>query len=80
MITMPKLQEEHNYISKKIQPWLDLHFPEDSAYYGRIFIGQRHRGTSGIYDLSRRNIDELSQFVPEMHISSRLDYYITANS
>lgn len=80
MITMPKLQEEHNYISKKIQPWLDLHFPEDSAYYGRIFIGQRHRGTSGIYDLSRRNIDELGLFVPKMHISSRLDYYITANA
>lgn len=80
MITMPKLQLNHRYIGEEIHPWLDLHFPEDSAYYGRTFIGQRHKGTSGIYNLSRRNIDELGDFVAEMHITPRLDYYITANS
>lgn len=80
MVTMPKLQTNHRYISEAIQPWLDLHYPADSAYYGRICIGQRHRGTSGIYNLSRRNIDELADFVAEMHITPRLDYFITANS
>lgn len=80
MITMPKLQSNHRYISDAIQPWLDLHYPADSAYYGRICIGQRRRGTSGIYNLSRRNIDELADFVAEMHITPRLDYYITANA
>lgn len=80
MITMPKLQSNHQYIDAAIMPWLDLHFPADSSYYGRIFVGQRRKGTAGLYNLSRRNIDELAEFVPQMHISSRLDYYITANS
>lgn len=78
--TMPKYQANHRHIHKAIKHWLDLHFPADSQYYGRIMLGHRHRGTSGIYNLTRRNIDELQEFVAEMHVSNRLDYYITANS
>lgn len=80
MITMPRAQKNHNFISAEIMPWINLHFPADSAYKGRIFIGQRKRDTNGIYNLSRRSINELAQFVPAMHISNRLDYYIMANT
>ena len=77
---LPHPQYYHNHISKEIIPWLNLHYPEDSPYYGRVFIGYKKKGTSGIYDLSRRNIDELETFISQMHISQNLDYYITANS
>lgn len=80
MMKMPINQYPHNYISADIMPWISIHFPADCAYNGRVFIGQRKKDTSGIYNLSRRNIDELAQFVPQMHISRRLDYYITANT
>lgn len=80
MMQMPVRQRIHNYISGDILPWINLHFPADSSYKGRVFIGQRKRDTSGIYDLSRREIGELAQFIPAMHISRRLDYYIMANT
>ena len=80
MITMPKLQRNHKFIDSRIQPWLDLHFPADSAFNGRIFLAYRQKDGNGIFDLSRRNIGELSQFVQNMHVSRNLDYYITANS
>lgn len=80
MMQMPIKQRTHNYISRDILPWIDLHFPADSAYKGRIFIGQRKRDTNGIYNLTRRSIDELAQFIPAMHISNRIDYYIMANT
>ena len=80
MITMPKLQRNHRFIDSKIQPWLDLHFPADSRFNGRIFLAYRRKDGNGIYDLSRRNIGELSTFVEEMHVSRNMDYYITANS
>lgn len=80
MMQMPVKQRTHTYISRDILPWVALHFPADSSYKGRVFIGQRKRNTNGIYNLSRRNIDELAQFIPEMHISRNLDYYIMANT
>ena len=80
MITMPKLQRNHKFIDSKIQPWLDLHFPADSRFNGRIFLTYRRKDGNGIYDLSRRNIAELFPFVEEMHVSLNMDYYITANS
>ena len=63
-IMWPKEQKNHNFIDKKILPWLDLHFPADSSFYGRIFLAYRRKNGKGIYDLTRRNIDELAPFVP----------------
>jgi len=80
MIRYPEKQKYHNYIDSDIFPWLDLHFPEDSSYNGRIFIGHHRSGEDGLYNLTRRNIGELKSFVSQMHISRGLDYYITANS
>lgn len=80
MMQMPIKQRVHNYISDDIIPWINLHFPADSSYNGRVFIGQRKRNTSWLSDLTRREIHELAEFIPEMHISRRLDYYIMANT
>lgn len=82
MITYPIRQRNHNYIDPKILPWVDLHFPADSSYNGRVFLGIRKRTKKGdiFRNLSRRNIDELRPFIPKMHISRARDYYITANS
>lgn len=79
-IMWPQEQKHHNYIDKRIMPWLDLHFPADSSFYGRVFLGYHRKDGNGIYNLTRRNIDELAPFIPEMHISRNVDYYITANS
>lgn len=80
MIAMPKTQVNHKYIDKKIMPWLDLHFPSDSSFHGRIVLGYRRKDGDGIYNLMRSDISQLATFVPEMHISRNIDYYITANS
>ena len=80
MIAMPKTQINHRYIDKKIAPWLDLHFPADSSFNGRVVICYRRKDGDGIYNLMRSDVSKLSSFVPEMHISRNVDYYITANS
>ena len=54
MMQMPIRQRIHNYISGDILPWINLHFPADSAYKGRVFIGQRKRDTSGRCNLPDR--------------------------
>ena len=80
MIVMPKKQRKHNYISSEAIQWLNIHFPSDSNYQGRVFIGQRKGEDAGIYNLTRCNINELAGFMPRMHISQNLDYYVMANS
>lgn len=80
MVTMPKMQYNHNFIDRKIVPWLDLHFPADSAFDGRVVICYRRKDNGGIYNLMRADVSKLSEYVPEMHISRNVDYYLTANS
>ena len=80
MVTMPKMQFNHNFIDRKIMPWLNLHFPADSSFNGRIMICYRRKNGDGIYNLMRSDISQLANFVPEMHISRNVDYYLTANS
>ena len=80
MIPYPIHQRNHNFIGAEILPWLRLHFPAGSAYRGRIPVGQHHKEGAGIYEISCRNIEELQDYIPLMHISQNLDYYITANS
>ena len=80
MVTMPKAQINHNFIDKKIMPWLDLHFPADSSFNGRIMLCYRRKNTEGIFNVMRTDIAQLANYVPEMHISRNVDYYLTANS
>lgn len=80
MISMPKEQYKHNYIDRKIMPWIDLHFPADSSFDGRIVLCYRRKDNEGIYNVTRSDISKLADFVSEMHISRNVDYYTTANS
>lgn len=77
---MPVKQKHHNYINPDIMPWIDLHFPSDSAFQGRIFIGKHTKDSEFWNVVTRRNFDELKPFINEMHVSKNLDYYISANS
>mgnify|MGYP003303131120 CR=1 FL=1 len=80
MIAMPKEQYKHKYIDRKIMPWIDLHFPADSSFDGRIVLCYRRKDSDGIYNVTRSDISKLADFVSEMHISRNVDYYTTANS
>ena len=80
MIAMPKTQYNHKHIDNRIMPWIDLHFPADSSFNGRIVLCYRRKGSDGIYNVTRSDISKLSDFVSEMHISRNVDYYTTANS
>ena len=80
MNVMPRKQFNHRLIDRKIMPWLDLHFPADSSFNGRVFLAYRRKDLTGIYDMARSDIGKLQPFVSEMHVSRNMDYYITANS
>lgn len=75
---MPRKMPYHKHIGIDIMPWLSLHYPMDSTFNGRIFIGRKKEGI--MCTVSRRNIVEIPYFVPQMHISKVCDYYITANA
>lgn len=74
----PIKQRNHKYINRSIDAWLDIHFG-DTSFNGRVVIGHRKNG-GGIYTMSARSLTELRPYVRMIHASSRLDYYITANT
>lgn len=74
----PLKQRNHKYINKALDRWLDIHFG-DTTFNGRVVIGHRKHG-GGIYPMSVRSLTELRPYVKMIHVSSRLDYYITANT
>ncbi len=78
MIAAPKTQINHKYINRAIEEWLDIHFG-DTSFNGRAFIGRRKNG-GGIYTMSVRSLNELRPYVLMVHASTRMDYYITANT
>lgn len=78
MIATPRQQYNHQYVNKAVNQWLDIHFG-DHSFDGRVFIGHRKRG-GGIYTMTARSLSELKQYVGLVHVSQRLDYYITANT
>jgi DNA-binding CsgD family transcriptional regulator len=77
-IVWPKKQLNHKYINDAIDKWLDIHFG-DTSFNGRAVIGHRRNG-GGIYTMTARSLTELRPYVKMIHASSRLDYYITANT
>ena len=79
MIQEIKKQYKHNYIDPKIKDWLDLHFPEETDFDGRVFLGYHRANIDGLYTLTCRNVGELQAFISNMHFSNKLDYYITPN-
>lgn len=75
----PILQRNHKYISNSIDEWLDIHFG-DTSFNGRVVIGHRKPGRKDVQTLSMRPLTELRPYIKMLHASSRLDYYITANT
>lgn len=78
VVAAPKMQINHKYINRAIEEWLDIHFG-DTSFNGRVVIGRRKNG-GGIYTMSVRSLKELRPYIRMVHASTRLDYYITANT
>lgn len=79
LVAAPKKQRNHKYINKSIEQWIDIHFG-DTTFNGRVVLGHRKPGRDGIYTLSARPLTDLHSYIKLLHASSRLDYYITANT
>ncbi len=77
-IAWPIKQINHKYINRSIDKWLDIHYG-DTSFNGRVVIGHRRPG-GGIYTMTARSLTELRPYVKLIHASTRLDYYITANT
>lgn len=78
IVAAPKRQANHNHINTAIGQWLDIHFG-DTSFNGRVVIGHRKNG-GGIYTMSARPLNTLQTYIRMIHVSNRLDYYITANT
>ena len=78
LASAPIKQINHKYINRSIDKWLDIHFG-DTSFNGRVIIGHR-KNHGGIYTMSARPLTELKPYVKLIHASTRLDYYITANT
>lgn len=73
----PRKQRNHKYINRAIDQWLDIHYG-DTSFNGNAVIG--YRKNKGVYTMSVRPLTELKQYVKMVHASTKLDYYITANT
>lgn len=72
-------QYNHTQLHTDVLNWFHHHF-EPGNFNGRFQIGFRKLGERGVWPLSTGDFEELSEFLEVMHISSRQDYYITANA
>ena len=78
VVAAPMRQINHKHIDGAINQWLDIHFG-DTSFNGRVVIGHRKNG-GGIYTMTARPLTELRTYIGMIHVSQRLDYYITANT
>lgn len=78
IVAAPLKQRNHKHINRSIEQWLDIHFG-DTSFNGRVIIGRR-KNQGGIYTMSARPLTELTPYIKMVHASTRLDYYITANT
>lgn len=73
----PIRQRNHKYINRAIDQWLDIHYG-DTSFNGNAVIG--YRKGKGVYTMSVRPLTEVKQYIKLVHASTKLDYYITANT
>lgn len=59
--------------------WFDFHYAP-SPFHGRFQLGYRKKGETGIWPLFTGERESVEEFLMGMHMSSNLDYYITANA
>ena len=66
-------------LDDSVLSWYDVHFP-DSSFHGRIHIGRRRDDGFGVQRLFLGERKAVREFLENMHVSEKLDYYITANT
>lgn len=59
--------------------WFRAQFPA-SGFHGRFQLGYRKSGRAEIWPLYTAELDRMEEFLGEMFVSPKIDYYITANS
>lgn len=69
----------HKNMSSDAVEWFRQQFPQ-SGFNGRFQLGHRQRGRTEIWPLFTAELDRIEEFLSEMHISMKIDYYITANA
>ncbi len=72
-------QRHHCNIQPTALEWFDRQFPP-SNFNGRFQLGYRNAEAIGIYPLCTGDLETVRAFIETMHISSHIDYYITANA
>lgn len=70
---------KHRQIGYDVLAWFDGQYPK-SSFHGRFQIGFRKAGDQGIFPLFTGEREAVRDFLEQMQISPRRDYYITANS
>ncbi|MBE7004682.1 MAG: hypothetical protein E7425_10475 [Ruminococcaceae bacterium] len=66
-------------LDTSVLSWYDVHFPA-STFHGRIHIGRMKDDGCGVRRLFTGERDAVRDFLANMHVSDKLDYYITANT
>ena len=66
-------------LDESVLSWYDVHFPA-SSFHGRIHIGRMKDDGFGVQKLFLGEREAVRQFLEDMHVSEKLDYYITANT
>lgn len=77
-VSMVRPQYLHHNLSEEILYWFDIQFPP-STFHGRLQIGRRKNDGYGVQKLFMGERDAVRDFLKDMHISGKLDYYIMAN-
>lgn len=82
LVNPPEEQELHNYISRDIIPFTQLHYGDTSfGTTGRIMIGYKKPSLGNhVYPMAVRKITDLTDYILQMHISEKIDYYFTCNT
>lgn len=76
--TMVRPQFLHHNLSDDVLHWFDLQF-SPSTFHGRLQIGRRKNDGYGVQKLFMGERDAVRDFLKDMHVSGKLDYYIMAN-
>lgn len=66
-------------INNSIDQWLDIHFG-DTSFNGRVFVGGRAVKSDGIRTIGKRSLTDIRPYVKLIRTTTKLDYYITANT
>ena len=68
----------HRNLSEDVIHWFDIQF-SPSTFHGRLQVGRRRNDGYGVQKLFMGERDAVRNFLKDMHVSSKLDYYIMAN-